>query len=243
MGAGTWIGRTLVAGAVLAAGMFAVWTFVPASRPYARLGARYAAHAGDAAQAVVAVNLGEQPIPGDIVFQESDSGQAVAVRAATNSRFGHVGLVHQVDGTLMVFEAVEPVRSIPWGQWVAHGVGGKVVIKRLRDRELSSDDLTRMVAVGRPWLGKHYDLRFEWSDATLYCSELVWKVYHEALGIDLVTPRALATYDLSRPEVKRLIAQRFKGRAPNPAEKVVSPGDLYDSPLLRTVRDDFGGEE
>jgi hypothetical protein len=186
-----------------------------------------------------ATDAGATPIPGDLVFQESDSGQAAAVRAATNSRFGHVGVVHEMDGKLMVFEAVEPVRSIPWERWVAHGVGGKVAVKRLRDRSLTPADLTAMQRVGRPWLGKHYDVRFQWSDDTLYCSELAWKLYHEALGIDLVATRPLESYDLTRPEVKALIKARFGGKQPNPREPVVSPADLYDSPLLVTVRDDF----
>jgi hypothetical protein len=181
------------------------------------------------------------PLPGDLVFQESDSGQAVAVRVATGSRFGHVGVVHEVNGALHVFEAVQPVRSIPWARWVEHGVGGKVAVKRLRERSLTPADLGRMQRVGQPWLGKSYDLRFQWSDEKMYCSELAWKLYHEALGIDLVAPRPLQSYDLSRPEVQALIRDRFQGKGPNPEEPTVSPGDLYDSPLLVTVRDDFAG--
>lgn len=180
-----------------------------------------------------------EPMPGDIVFQESDSGQAAAVRAATGSRFGHVGLVHRRDGRLEVLEAVEPVRSIPWERWLAHGVDGKVVVKRLRDRPITDADITAMTNVARPWIGRHYDGRFEWKDDRLYCSELVWKVYAQGIGVELVATRPLRSYDLSRPEVQALIATRFSGASPNPEEPVVSPGDLYDSPLLETVRDDF----
>ncbi len=37
----------------------------------------------------------------------------------------------------------------------------------------------------RKVLGKPYDIYFEWDDRAIYCSEIVWKAYQHALGIEL----------------------------------------------------------
>lgn len=45
--------------------------------------------------------------------------------------------------------------------------------------------MKKMKKVGEKYIGKDYDLYFEWSDSRIYCSELVWKIYKESIGLEI----------------------------------------------------------
>lgn len=177
-----------------------------------------------------------EPRDGDIVFHTSTSAQSVAIQKATHSPYSHMGIVFLKGGRAMVFEAVQPVRSTPLDEWVARGEDGHWVVKRLRDADavLTGPAVERMREVGRAFSGKSYDLYFEWSDDRIYCSELVWKVYQRAVGIELGTLQRLDSLDLSDPEVQAKIHERWHG--PPPAEEmVISPAAIFASDRLVTV--------
>lgn len=172
---------------------------------------------------------------GDIVFQVSESKQCEAVRAATGSVYAHCGMVHFVEGEPYVLEAVQPVRSIPLKEWEKHGRNGHYVVKRLRDTSaLTSSVLDTMQAIGSRMLGLDYDPYFMWSDRDIYCSELVWKIYERGAGITLCALRPMRTFDLSAPMVREVMEARYGDRIPLD-EPMVSPGDLFDGPLLVEV--------
>lgn len=84
------------------------------------------------------------------------------------------------------------------------------------------------------YVNKPYDLYFEWSDARIYCSELVWKVYRDALGIELGVRQQLREFDLADPAVKAKLRERYGSRVPLD-EPVISPAAQFESPLLETV--------
>ena len=176
--------------------------------------------------------------PGDVVFQCSQSGQSEPIQLATNSPYSHVGMVHYMEGKPYVFEASRKVRMTPYQTWVDNGKGAHVVVKRLKDpsplREVET--MQAMHAAGEPMLGREYDRLFQWGDQTLYCSELVWKVYKRGAGIELCPPSSVQDLALDSPQVQRLIQNRY----PNPddvpwTETMVTPADLFDSPLLEEV--------
>ncbi|MEQ9187085.1 MAG: YiiX/YebB-like N1pC/P60 family cysteine hydrolase, partial [Cryomorphaceae bacterium] len=68
---------------------------------------------------------------GDLIFQSSTQGQSLAVQLATRSKWSHVGMLFEVEGQWMVFEAVGPVKFTPLRTWIAHGEGHHYVVKRL----------------------------------------------------------------------------------------------------------------
>jgi hypothetical protein len=174
---------------------------------------------------------------GDIVFQTSETAQSLAVQKATHSRYSHMGLVTFRDGNPYVFEAVSTVRATPLAEWIAHGEGGHYVVKRLVDahRVLDTASLVELDKEMRHFEGKGpYDGTFEWSDARMYCSELVWKVYERALGIRLGEPQRLGDLDLSGPEVQKKLSERFGDSVPLD-EPVISPQRIFDSARLETV--------
>jgi len=69
---------------------------------------------------------------GDLIFQESTSRQSEMVRALTDSRWTHMGVVFNEPTGPVVFEAVSPVRKTPLPTWIAHGRDRHYVVKRLR---------------------------------------------------------------------------------------------------------------
>jgi hypothetical protein len=135
-----------------------------------------------------------------------------------------------------VFEAVEPVKTTHLPEWIARGPDDHYVVMRLRnaDQLIDSNALQRMLEAGRALNGKHYDLRFEWSDERIYCSELVWKIYHRALGIELSELETIADFNLDHPEVISVVSTRWSG-GPPPEQKIVSPAAIFDSAMLVTV--------
>lgn len=167
---------------------------------------------------------------GDIVFQTSRSSQSLAVQHATHSRYSHMGIVFLRHGQPYVFEASATVRYTPLAKWIAHGRGGRLVVKRLRSG-LTAAQVERLRAAARGFAGKPYDLTFEWSDSRIYCSELVWKIYDRALGLHIGQLQRLREFDLSDPAVRAKIKERY-GEAVPMDEKVISPAAMFASPLL-----------
>jgi len=124
----------------------------------------------------------------------------------------------------------------PLARWIEGGVRGHFVVKRLKNADvvLTLSALERMRRIGDDFVGKKYDLTFEWSDDNKYCSELIRIVYDRGADAQLSPLRTLADFDLSSPEVQRLMKERY-GNAIPLSEAVVSPSDLFDSALLREV--------
>ncbi|PBJ07358.1 YiiX family permuted papain-like enzyme [Flavobacterium sp. ACN6] len=172
---------------------------------------------------------------GDIIFQTSESKQCEAVRIATNSKFSHCGIIYDINGKWFVFEAVQPVKLTPLEDWIKHGQDSKYVVKRLKnDAVLTPEVLQKMKEYSQQFNGKEYDAYFEWTDNRIYCSELVWKIYKNAAGIELSTLRELKDFNLADIRVQKILKERYGNDIPL-EEKVVAPSDLADSNILKTV--------
>ncbi len=172
---------------------------------------------------------------GDIVFQESHSMQCEAVKAATGSQWSHCGIVLPHAGKLMVLEAVQPVQWEEIDAWKKRGNNNVMKVKRLKsDSVLTDEAIAKMVKFGEPLVGKNYDIYFNWSNTEWYCSELVWKIYKDALGLDVGTLKPLKDYNLQHPLVKEIMQQRY-GSSPPLNELMISPGAIFESALLKDV--------
>ena len=172
---------------------------------------------------------------GDLVFQQSRSAQSLAIQQATHSPYSHMGMIVMRQGAPYVLEAAASVSYTPLEQWAAQGERGHYVIKRLRDdARLTPAARTQLANAGAALVGKPYDLVFAWSDDRIYCSELVWKVYQRALGVEIGALAPLKRFDLSSPAVRAKMQERY-GRDIPWDEPIISPAAMFDSPLLRTV--------
>jgi len=171
---------------------------------------------------------------GDIIFQETRSEQATVIALATGSRFSHTGIILRRNGRLVVYEAIGPVRVTSISHFVRQGIGGRYVVRRLKSGSPDAGTIARLKRYCDQQLGKPYDLGFMWSDEKMYCSELVWKAYRSGMGLAVGEPQKLGSLKLSDPRVQTLMRKRYGNEIPYD-EPMISPGRLFDSPLLETV--------
>lgn len=173
---------------------------------------------------------------GDIIFQTSNSSQSQAIQAATHSKYSHLGMIYTENGKYLVFEAVQPVKLTPLKDWIKRGQDGHYVVKRLKNagEVLNKETLAKMKKIGLEYMGKNYDPYFEWSDQRIYCSELVWKIYKRALGVEIGKLQMFKEFDLSSPIVKAKLKERYGTDIPL-RELVISPDQMFRSDLLQTI--------
>jgi len=148
-----------------------------------------------------------------------------------------MGIIYESEGEYFVYEAVQPVKLTPLQDWINRGENGHYVIKRLEnaDEILTQETLHKMKQTGEKYKGKDYDLYFEWSDDKIYCSELVWKIYKEATGIEIGKPGKLSDFDLTHEIVSQKIKERYGDNSPPLDEKVISPAAMFDADNLITI--------
>jgi hypothetical protein len=91
-----------------------------------------------------------------------------------------------------------------------------------------------MKVLAKKFKGRGYSSTFDWSDRTMYCSELVWKMYQRTTGQELGRFQTLRELDLSSPLVKRELKQRFGGHVPL-GLKLISPGQMFKCGLLESI--------
>ncbi len=169
---------------------------------------------------------------GDIIFIVNPSGQGKAIQLATKSKYTHVGVIFFEDGKEYVYHAVEPVMRSSLDGFKSMSADGNYEIRRLKDQSvLTKENVAKMLADAKSKLGTHYDLGFSWDDKQLYCSEFVWKVYNKTLNLSIGALKPLKDFDLSHPAVKQKMEERYGKNIPLD-EKMISPGDMYNSDLL-----------
>lgn len=171
---------------------------------------------------------------GDIIFQTTGGQRAQAIQLATHSKYSHCGIIFNENGKWMVYEAVQPVSKISLEDFNARGMG---TIMRLKNSStvLNSQSIQKLKNVFKQYENKNYDMAFNWSDKELYCSELVYKLYFNALNIELCKPRALKDFDLKNPLVKQELNKQYGNKIPL-NEPMVAPSDISDSQLLELVK-------
>jgi uncharacterized protein YycO len=173
---------------------------------------------------------------GDIIFQTSKSSQSKAIQLATMSKYSHMGMIYKKDDEFYVYEAIQPVKLTPLNDWIKRGKKGHYVIKRLKnvDEVLTNDIKLKMKQIGERFIGKNYDIYFEWSDEKIYCSELVWKIYKESANIEIGQLQTLKDFDLSNKIVKQKMTERYGDKIPM-NETVISPVSMFNSDKLITI--------
>ncbi|MBM3454838.1 MAG: YiiX family permuted papain-like enzyme [Bacteroidetes bacterium] len=183
-------------------------------------------------------STGDELKDGDLIFHTSISTQSEAIQLATKSAYTHCGIIFKEGNTFYVFEAVGPVKRTLLSEWIASGKNGKYVVKRLKsaDQVLTPEVLSKMMEIGRGFNGKAYDKAFEWSDEKMYCSELIWKIYQRATGIELGQLEKLGDFDLSSSTVQQIIRNRYGNKIPL-NESVISPVAVFESDKLVTIRE------
>ena len=150
---------------------------------------------------------------GDVVFQMSKSNQAKYIEEATISPWGHCGIIIKENNKLYVLEASKTVRLTPLRKWINKGKQRKIDVRRFTDKEIHIDY--------SDYIGKPYDTEFKFNNGKWYCSELVYDIYKNQLGIKICNPKRVNEYNIGR--LKNILKQRNI----NENQYVVTPSNIY----------------
>jgi len=171
-----------------------------------------------------------------MIFHTSKSTQSKTIKLLTNSKLTHCGIIFHKDGVPYVFEAVQPVKITPLNKWINRGIQKKYIVTRYK-HSISKKDMDNMYQYAKKQLGKPYDLKFQWSNSKMYCSELIYKTYL-AGNITLTKCKTFNDYNLNHPEAKKMISQRYNDGISR-TETVIAPVDLYNSNMVKTIYDNY----
>lgn len=130
---------------------------------------------------------------GDIILRRGSGMVSDMIAALLNEDhdLSHCGVVTERKGTLYVVHSVssnvsevDGMQVHPLQQFVAQSKPGSVVVTRLRttgDRSGIARGAVRYLRQALP-----FDHHFDLADSThIYCSELIWRVVREELGVDI----------------------------------------------------------
>lgn len=179
---------------------------------------------------------------GDLVFQDSSpiSGQAEAIKVLTRSPWSHCGLYFERPGLgAVVVDGNGTGALLSWDEWSRRGKDGKFSVYRLK-AGLSEDAVEKLWTRARQFDGRPYDLKFAWDDERIYCSELIWKAYRDALGVELGRLQKLRDFELENRIARSLIERSgswgtLKNALAHGDELVISPQAITKSFLLQRV--------
>jgi Permuted papain-like amidase enzyme, YaeF/YiiX, C92 family len=175
---------------------------------------------------------------GDVVFQNSLSDQSLAISIATGSEFTHVGIVDiNPNGDIVVLEAVTTTRETPLEDWLTYGADADVAVYRFQD--LTEDQALAVTTSARSHFGKPYDPYFHGSEDALYCSELVFIAFRDAIGVELGQTQRLRDLNLDNAAALALVGDRWSrhpscmnGQAQDAAGCLAL---ILDNPLITPV--------
>lgn len=165
---------------------------------------------------------------GDIIFQTTKSRQSPLLQVATRSKITHCGIIVMREGKPYVLETLKTLVVTPLDKFIARGEGGRYWLKR-------ADVENVKIEYGK-YLGKPYDLAFSFDNDTYYCSELVYDIYLNQLGIKLCEPKKVGDYLILCTDKLPIIEKEMSRRGITTEQHAVAPVDLFESNLLKAVR-------
>ena len=165
---------------------------------------------------------------GDVIFQTSLSQQSPLIKMGTRSTITHCGVVVMKDGKPYVLETQKTLVLTPLKKFIARGKDGKYWHKRPK-----IDDIKIKYS---GYLGKPYDLAFKFDNGKFYCSELIYDVYLNQLGVELCKPKTIDDYLIFGSHRIPKIKQAMKKRGITMEQYAVAPVDVFNSKELRFVK-------
>lgn len=160
---------------------------------------------------------------GDIIFIQSQTTQAAALRESTESVWTHVGILIKKSSAWYVAEAVGPLKETPFAEFI--GRSKNKSYKVVRYKHFDAATMTAALKRSIPKYNKPYDIYFEWNQDKIYCSELTYLVMKEVTGFELGRMQKMKEMKLDGPYAQALIKKRYTdtGREFDPDELIVTP--------------------
>ena len=165
---------------------------------------------------------------GDVIFQTSQSQQSPLIQIATRSKISHCGIIVMKNGKPYVLETLKTLVVTPLDKFIARGEGRKYWLKR-------SDKKNIKIKYGS-YLGKPYDLAFKFDNGKFYCSELIYDIYKNQLGIELCEPKQVSDYLILETDKLPQIEKAMKKRGITKEQYAVAPVDIFESDCLKDVK-------
>lgn len=165
---------------------------------------------------------------GDIIFQTSQSEQSPLIQIGTRSKITHCGIIVMRKGEPYVLETLQTLVLTPLDKFIARGKDGKYWLKR-SDKENINIKYAH-------YLGKTYDLGFSFDNDIYYCSELVYDIYLNQLGIKLCEPKKVDDCLILCTDKIPQIESTMKRRGITKEQYVVAPVDIFESDYLKSVK-------
>lgn len=174
---------------------------------------------------------------GDIIFHKSKSRQSKAIKEASQSEWTHVGILILKNDKWHVAEAIGPVVATKLEDFIKRGHNRDYKILRFKHFDPATMEDALLAAIKKQ--NKAYDIYFEISDESTYCSELVYKVMLEVTGHELGKLQQYKDLKLNGPQVQALIKRRLtdKGRTLDPEEPIVTPASQLLDPQMTLIRE------
>ena len=165
---------------------------------------------------------------GDVIFQTSQSQQSPLIQIATRSKISHCGIIVMKDGEPYVLETLKTLVITPLDKFIARGKGGRYWLKRsnIENIKIKYDS----------YLGKPYDLAFKFDNDKFYCSELIYDIYKNQLGIELCEPKKVSEYLILGTDKLPQIEKAMKKRGITKEQYAVAPVDIFESDYLEDVK-------
>ena len=165
---------------------------------------------------------------GDIIFQISQSEQSPLIQIGTRSKITHCGIIVIRNGEPYVLETLRTLVLTPLDKFIARGKDSKYWLKR-SDKENIKIEYAH-------YLGKPYDLAFSFDNDIYYCSELVYDIYKNQLGIELCKPKQVGDYLILGTDKLDKIENTMQRRGITKEQYAVAPVDVFESEYLHSVK-------
>lgn len=185
---------------------------------------------------------------GDLIFHESTSAQATAIRVATGSRYTHMGIVRQTDAGPYVVEAAQTVSETPLRDFLARGVGRDYSVYRVK--ALAPDAAASAIAASLEYAGRPYDIFFRLDPERIYCSELPFYAF-QTIGIELGKIERLGDLSIDTSEGRAIFLSRWQDHPDCDGldrdgcwnliqkQEIVTPVSIAEDPQLERVYSTF----
>lgn len=121
------------------------------------------------------------PRVGDVIFQSSERNELIdMIEGSSNSHYSHCGIVDQVEGQWVVYEAASTVKATPMNVFIDRGRNDGFAAYRFS--EAYQSDIPAIIEKTRAYLGRPYDFRYRLDEEHIYCSELIYKAFEQTTG-------------------------------------------------------------